>query len=105
MVPKRNTFLLKKRSNKRIKTCGGCKEGFANLSLDPPHDYCFATLEERYLRGEKAPDGKTMPVTVHYHIKRSCLKKTQFKENLVDYGDALLTDAHKNYFALSGISL
>ena len=67
MVMKEGMWYIKSRTNNKIKTCGGCANGFLKDTFHPPNDLCLVTLTERLLRGEKAPFGKTKkvaPITI-----------------------------------------
>ena len=87
-------------------TCGGCKESFQELPMRPPYNYCLAHNEIRLMRGEREPHGKRRKVMVHYHIRRSCLKRTNFAEdNIIFPVESSLKEEHLKYFKSYGIDL
>ena len=98
--------MIKQRKNYRIRICGGCKEPFKSMPLQSPYDFCFVHNEKRFTRGEKAPDGKKKVVQVHYHVRRSCLKGTGFKEsNVICPNECMLTELHIQKYEEDGVML
>ena len=100
MPKSENQTVLKRRKNRRIRICGGCSSGFKD------DKFCFCVKQERFLRGEKMPDGKKKLVPVHFHLNKWCLRKAEgFSLTDVVYDDNDLTDNDFEDFRQLGLDL
>jgi len=95
---------VKLRTNNRIRVCGGCKTGFLKDSFQPPNYICLVTLSERLLRGEKAPNGKTKLVPIHFHFNVRCLREKGFNFGSLKLGENI-REEHVKHLKANGINV
>ena len=95
---------MRRRINKRIRTCGGCRTPNNKNPLSPPYDMVLLTKEKRTKRGTTWKDNDMVEVNVHYHVNKRCLKKTNFDTNTVVISPSLdLKEIHYIHFHQHGI--
>jgi len=92
---------MKKRINKRIRSCNGCSININVDPLIPPHDLVFAKKEWRTKRGRRRDstntDDKVLTI-VHYHVKKACVEMHISK-------DIVLNNIHRQYLKKQGFKI
>lgn len=74
---KEDKLMLRKRHDRRVRKCNGCKGSIEDMPLVPPTDICLLRKEKfpklGKKRSSKNPDNFVL-TKVHYHPSRKCLK-------------------------------
>lgn len=104
---KEGDAIIRKRTNRQIRSCGGCK---SPISVDPitcPYDAVICKKEIRPKRGCSWSSLKKKDFAlsnVHYHIKRSCLASVRFNHLIVSQ-DVELNSQYLKHFKDNGVNI
>jgi len=104
---KEDEIFVRKRVNKRIKKCGGCKVPISDDPLEPPFDVCFLRKEKRPKRGKTWSSNNEedfVLTNTHYHIKSKCIGKINPNKVIISK-DVILTSNYFDFLKKMGIVL